>query len=882
MALTRPRAAQVNFDVTNITDPLIRLNSGQTGANDKDSGIVIERGSDTNVAIIWDESADQLAIVNTTEDGSTSGNVTVSSYANVRANAFYGDGSNLTGIDAAVYGDSDVASYLSSNGYGTSSSIIASITDSAPSTLDTLNELAAALGDDANFSTTVTNSIATKLSLTGGTVTGDVTLSSNADLVFQDKNGTFPTSSGGFFWDLNNDEARIYAEQPASDQIDFFFKISDNVGSTDRFVYWIDDYRGSTYDKYPAQFDGSAQYLGIPVDGSGNKDLANARFKVPYSGDVGIDGNKVWHAGNDGSGSGLDADTLDGLNTISSGNYWGGIPTVGNDGVMEVGKYIDFHGSDTDSSDYTTRLEAISTTDLRLGGSKIWTQGNDGSGSGLDADLLDGNHASAFSTLSGSNTFSGLNRFSNLRFADATTNDYNDYDELTAILHRKESASAFRPVSNIEYWNGSSWVSTTALDAIIPTLLTGDSQNEGSIPNTYKRFRFTIQLSATWLGGFWIVSERHWSGDGDISRSYDMKLELGDSSMSTINNTSSFTVGADVYGYNKLLTWHYPNNYMRVEYDFGTYTGDIPLVRFDAFNVYGRGSGGLSGDTPFNWNSTTLNTPIPTLRLNGNTVWNAGNDGSGSGLDADTVDGIQASSFLRSDANDTKTGNIVLQTSGAVTDTTTGLFFETGGGYTDGRYRTRFRKQDVGGGIPLYIDQSSGTANSYTAQARFGTYSGNSYEFEVFGDIKANGNVDVTGVFNGTATSSQYADLAEKYLADAAYPIGTVLEIGGDAEVTIASPDSYKIVGTISEKPGLLMNTGLEGEHVVPVAYIGRVPCRVQGTIDRGDFLVVGNTPGVAVAKHPRDIVAGQAIGKALESYNSNNEGIIEILVGRL
>ena len=63
---------------------------------------------------------------------------------------------------AVAYGDSDVATYLSSNDYATATSIIATITDSAPGTLDTLNELAAALGDDANFSTTVTNSIALK------------------------------------------------------------------------------------------------------------------------------------------------------------------------------------------------------------------------------------------------------------------------------------------------------------------------------------------------------------------------------------------------------------------------------------------------------------------------------------------------------------------------------------------------------------------------------------------------------------------------------------------------------------------------------------------------------------------------------------------------
>jgi hypothetical protein len=61
---------------------------------------------------------------------------------------------------------------------------VALLVDSAPSTLDTLNELAAALGDDANFSTTVTNSIATKLPLAGGTITGDVSFTDGNKAVF--------------------------------------------------------------------------------------------------------------------------------------------------------------------------------------------------------------------------------------------------------------------------------------------------------------------------------------------------------------------------------------------------------------------------------------------------------------------------------------------------------------------------------------------------------------------------------------------------------------------------------------------------------------------------------------------------------------------------
>jgi hypothetical protein len=62
----------------------------------------------------------------------------------------------------ASYGDSDVGTYLTAQGYATQATIVAAITDSAPGTLDTLNELAAALGDDPNFATTITNSIATK------------------------------------------------------------------------------------------------------------------------------------------------------------------------------------------------------------------------------------------------------------------------------------------------------------------------------------------------------------------------------------------------------------------------------------------------------------------------------------------------------------------------------------------------------------------------------------------------------------------------------------------------------------------------------------------------------------------------------------------------
>jgi len=80
----------------------------------------------------------------------------------ISGNASTVDLTSALGSVTSDYGDANVASYLSAQGYATQSTIVAAITDSAPGTLDTLNELAAALGDDPNFATTTANSIALK------------------------------------------------------------------------------------------------------------------------------------------------------------------------------------------------------------------------------------------------------------------------------------------------------------------------------------------------------------------------------------------------------------------------------------------------------------------------------------------------------------------------------------------------------------------------------------------------------------------------------------------------------------------------------------------------------------------------------------------------
>ena len=86
-------------------------------------------------------------------------------------------GGTLTG-DLTLSGNPTAANHAANKTYVDTE--VAGIVSSAPATLDTLNELAAALGDDANFSTTVTNSIATKLPLAGGTCTGNVLVQANS------------------------------------------------------------------------------------------------------------------------------------------------------------------------------------------------------------------------------------------------------------------------------------------------------------------------------------------------------------------------------------------------------------------------------------------------------------------------------------------------------------------------------------------------------------------------------------------------------------------------------------------------------------------------------------------------------------------------------
>lgn len=132
--------------------------------------------------------------------------------------------------------------------------------------------------------------------------------------------------------------------------------------------------------------------------------------------------------------------------------------------------------------------------------------------------------------------------------------------------------------------------------------------------------------------------------------------------------------------------------------------------------------------------------------------------------------------------------------------------------------------------------------------------------------------------FDGIATSAYYADLAERYEADAEYDVGTVLVIGGIKEVTTTNVyGDTKVIGIVSKKPAYLMNSDAGSDNTHPaIALKGRVPCKVRGKINKGDLLVTSTFKGYAESAH--NAHPNAVIGKALQSFDEGF-GVIEVLV---
>lgn len=261
---------------------------------------------------------------------------------------------------------------------------------------------------------------------------------------------------------------------------------------------------------------------------------------------------------------------------------------------------------------------------------------------------------------------------------------------------------------------------------------------------------------------------------------------------------------------------------------------------------------------------------------------------NGTATNADTLDTLNSTSFMRSDAATSNNTSISITSD-------TGLYV---GGDSDARifvsgtdvyHNNQTQDGDLifqvndGGVTTTALTLDGATANATVAKA-LTINTGDAPTALANGGTAGVGNIGSTSfpfqVVHAKATSAEYADMAERFHADAEYAPGTIVELGGVNEITLCGEElSDKVFGVVSDSPAYLMNgsAGTNATHP-PIAMTGRVPVNVIGFIAKGDRLVsAGN--GLARAGNLDELTSFNVIGRALQDKTDENIGSVEAIV---
>jgi hypothetical protein len=250
----------------------------------------------------------------------------------------------------------------------------------------------------------------------------------------------------------------------------------------------------------------------------------------------------------------------------------------------------------------------------------------------------------------------------------------------------------------------------------------------------------------------------------------------------------------------------------------------------------------------------------------------------GTSTDSQSLGGVLAASFLRSDENDTTSGTL-----GILNDTglTVGADQDAKISVTTATSTVNIQNQTADANIAVVVNDGGVIT---TAMLVVGSTADVGFRGITNLNASGVGNIGSSGTpFNtvfATATTALYADVAERFAADQEYAPGTVVELGGDKEVTRSLDDlSEKVFGVISTRAAYLMNSGVgtDATHP-PIAMTGRVPVKVTGRITKGDRLVSAGQ-GQARAALPGEANAFNVIGRALENKTTTDDGVIEAIV---
>lgn len=250
----------------------------------------------------------------------------------------------------------------------------------------------------------------------------------------------------------------------------------------------------------------------------------------------------------------------------------------------------------------------------------------------------------------------------------------------------------------------------------------------------------------------------------------------------------------------------------------------------------------------------------------------------GTASNSSLLDGVARTAFLRSDTNSTTTGTL-----GVLNDTglTVGADQDAKISVSTVTSAVNIQNQTQDANIAIQVNDGGSTTTALLVN-------GATSQVGVLGITNLNasgvGNIGAAGAaFNtvfATATTALYADVAERFAADEEYMPGTVVEIGGEAEITKAVNElSENVFGVISTRAAYLMNSGAGTDSThPPIAMTGRVPVRVSGIIRKGDRLVAAGN-GLARSARANEATAFNVIGRALENKTTDDEGVIEAIV---
>jgi hypothetical protein len=250
----------------------------------------------------------------------------------------------------------------------------------------------------------------------------------------------------------------------------------------------------------------------------------------------------------------------------------------------------------------------------------------------------------------------------------------------------------------------------------------------------------------------------------------------------------------------------------------------------------------------------------------------------GTAANASLLDGLDSTSFLRSDASDTTSGTLgIINDSGL----TVGLDQDAKISVTLATSAVNIQNQTQDANINIQVNDGG-----VTTTALFVDGSTALVGVKGITNLGSNGagNIGSSATFFNTifatATTALYADVAERFAADVEMLPGTVVELGGTAEITKSVDElSENVFGVISTRAAYLMNAGAGTDSThPPIAMTGRVPVRVTGSICKGDRLVAAGD-GLARAARPGEATAFNTIGRSLEAKESETVGIIEAIV---